>query len=324
MAYTLPAFAIVDPSRTGGMGLNLRDAPGRTGRRLATMLDNSRVDVLGVARDSLDPSSATVWYQVRYLQWTGFCLSNFVSLVPDVTAPLPAMARVDPQMTGGQGLNLRDAPSRQGLRLATMRDNSLVQIIGAARERFEVAGRLWYQVQFGTLSGYCSGAFLAVADGLEPGAPFVGMWPVTYPEHVVTARFNEQRNYGLHEGVDLRTGAGNPPVVAWADGVVDKVFTWNGTLASDNAYGNHVRLRHPALGLLSIYCHLQSYSVAPGRAVRAGDELGRGDETGNTGTPPSAHVHFMLIDPIDGLDGYVYPKVIDPTPHLPQPFTFRQ
>src|SRR3990172_6563823 len=89
MAYTLPSFAIVNPGKTGGMGLNLRDAPGRTGRRLATMLDNSRVDVLGVARDGLDPSSATVWYQVRYLQWAGFCLSNFVSLTPDVTAQLP-------------------------------------------------------------------------------------------------------------------------------------------------------------------------------------------------------------------------------------------
>lgn len=321
MAYTLPSFAIVNPSRTGGMGLNLRDAPARTGRRLATILDNSRVDVLGVARDGLDPSSATVWYRVRYLQWTGFCLSNFVSLTPDITVPLPATARVDPQMTGGQGLNLRDAPSRLGRWQATMRDNSLVQIVGAARERFEVAGRLWYQVQFGTLRGYCSGAFLALADGLEPGVPFVGAWPVTYPEHVVTARFNEQREYGLHEGVDLRTDVVNPPVVAWADGVVDKVFTWDGTLEGDNAYGNYVKVRHPSLSLLSMYCHLQSHSVAPGDALRAGDEIGRGDRTGNS---PLAHLHFMLIDPINGLDGYVYPKVIDPTPHLPQPFTFKQ
>ena len=321
MAYTLPSLAMIDPSRTGGMGLNLRDAPARTGRRLVTMLDNSRVDVLGVARDGLDPSSTTVWYRVRYLQWTGFCLSNFVSLIPDVTVSLPATARVDPQMTGGQGLNLRDAPSRQGRRLATMRDNSLVQIVGAVRERLDVAGRLWYQVQFGALNGYCSGAFLALADGLEPARPFVGIWPVTFAQHVVTARFNEQRDYGRHEGIDLRTGAGNPPVVAWADGVVDKVFTWNGTLEGDNAYGNHVRLRHPVLGLLSMYCHLQSYGVTPGNAVRAGDEIGRGDRTGNS---PLAHLHFMLIDPINGLDGYVYPKVIDPTPHLPQPFTFRQ
>jgi len=328
MPYTLPLSALIDPRKTGGMGLNLREAPARAGRRLGTMPDNTRVAVVGVARDGFNPNSTTLWYQVRYLQSIGFCLADFISLDPEPIIPLPLTASVDPQKTGGQGLNLRESPNRTARRLATMRDNAPLQIIGAACEGLFPGGALWYHVQFGAQRGFCLGDFLATAStpgGVltpQPAGPFVGVWPVIFPQRVVTAPFNQPRPsfrspIKAHEGIDLRAPNGTP-IVAWADGRVVMTWNWDGVSRSGNhAYGNHVKLFHPALGFFSMYCHLQSFNVSKDQVVQMGEEIGLADNTGNS---TGAHLHFMLIDPVDGLKDYVYPNVIDPTPHLPKPF----
>lgn len=330
MPYVLPSFAIVDPRKTGGMGLNLRDAPAVTGRRLATMPDNTRAAVTGVARQGLSPTAATLWYRVRYRQFDAYSLADFLALDPELSVPLPAAASVDPQKTGRMGLNLRDAPGRAGRRLATMRDGSPLQIVGAVREDLAPGGALWYQVLFGAQRGYCHGDFVTTASTLggsllttQPAGPFVGVWPVIFPQRVVTAPFNQPRPsfrapIKAHEGIDLRAPNGTP-IVAWADGRVVTTFTWDGvTRTGNDAYGNHVRLFHPALGLFSLYCHLQSFDVVKDQVVQMGERIGLADNTGNS---TAAHLHFMLVDPVNGLDGYVYPKVIDPTPHLPKPYT---
>jgi hypothetical protein len=327
MSYLLPSFAVIDPRKTGGMGLNLRQSPGRTGTRIATMPDNLRLSVVGVARDGFNPNSTTLWYQVRYRQWIGYCLGSFVALEPEPLVPLPLAATVDPRKTGGMGLNLRQSPSRTAARIVTMRDNSPLQIVGAAREGFLSDTVLWYHAQFGAQRGYCMSDFVATAS--TPGGapvvvtgPFVGVWPVIFSQRVVTAPFNQPRPefrsvIKAHEGIDLRAPNGTP-VVAWADGKVVVTWAWDGVSRSGNhAYGNHVKLYHPALGLFSMYCHLQSFSVAKDQVVAIGDPIGLADNTGNS---RGAHLHFMLVDPANGLDGYVYPKIIDPTPHLPQPF----
>ena len=305
------------------MGLNLRDAPGRSGSRLRTMPDNARVPVVGAVRDGLNPDAVQLWYQVRYQDRTGFCLGDFLALEPAPVDPLPSNAVVDPQRTGGFGLNLRAAPGRAAQRIVTMPDRTPLRITGAARQDLSLDGPMWYQVLFGSQRGFCLGDFLSLTDPARRG-PFVGLWPVSFPEKVVTARFNQPRPrfnapIKAHEGIDLRCGINTPPVVAWADGVVDRIHVWGHTLIGDDNYGNFVRLKHTDLGLLSLYCHLDenSFAVAEGQSVRAGDRLGRADNTGNS---RGAHLHFMLVDPLNGLNGYVYPKVIDPTPFLPQPF----
>ena len=330
MPYALPSSVVVDALKTSGMGLNLRDAPAGTGRWLGTMPDGTRLGVVGVARQGYDPNASTLWYQVRFMQATGYCAADFLAVDPDPIVPLPLSASVDAQKTGGAGLNLRDAPSRTGRFLATMSDNAPLQVVGAAREDFSSSGALWYQVLFGAQRGYCLGDFVATTamPGGQPlvaqaGARFVGVWPVVGPARLVTALFNEPRPdfaspIKAHEGIDLRAPDGSP-IVAWADGRVAMTWQWDGfSLTGNHAYGNHVKLFHPSLGLFTMYCHLQSFGVAKDQVVRMGDPLGLADNTGNS---KGSHLHFNLIDPVNGLNGYVYPKVVDPAPYLPQPYT---
>jgi len=329
MPYTLPSIAVVDPLKTKGWGLNVREMPARTGRRLGTMPDNSRVAVVGVARDDFNPNATALWYQVRYRQWTGYCAADYLSLDPEPVVPLPQAATVDAQKTGGVGLNLRASPERNGRRLTTMRDNSPLQVVGAAREGLAPGAALWYHVQFGAQRGFCSSDFVAVASSAGVGVvalpvgPFVGVWPVIFPQRVVTASFDQDRPafrspIKKHEGIDLRAPNGTP-IIAWADGRVVMTWSWDGVSKSGNhAYGNHVKLFHPTLGLFSMYCHLQSFGVIKDQTLQMGDQIGLADNTGNS---RGAHLHFMLIDPANGLDGYVYPKIIDPTPYLPKPYT---
>lgn len=329
MAFVLPSSATVDPQKTGGFGLNIRSAPARRGRRVAAMPDNARVAVVGIARQDFNPDSKTFWYQVLYRGRTGYSLSDYLRLDPLPTVPLPLNAVVDGQKTSGQGLNLRQTPSRSGRRVATMRAGAPMQIIGAAREGLSSSARtLWYHVLFGATRGYCASNFLGV--GSTPvvpvtttpvTGPFVGVWPVVFSQHVITAPFNQPRSYGLHEGIDLRVGVNKPPVLAWADGRVTFTWVWDGvTKRGNHAYGNHVKIFHPALGLSTMYCHLDSFSVSRDRTVQMGEEIGR---AGNTGNSSGAHLHLMIIDPVDGLNGYVYKKVVDPLPYLPKPYTFK-
>ncbi|HEY4689474.1 MAG TPA: peptidoglycan DD-metalloendopeptidase family protein [Anaerolineae bacterium] len=326
MPYALPSFATVDPRKTGGIGLNLRAAPSATGARLGTMRDNTRVPVVGVARQNFDSTSGTLWYQVRWGDRIGYCAADYLTTDPVFTLRLPMIGTVDPQQTGGMGLNLRASPDRTSQRLVTMRDNSPVQIIGAALERFTPGAALWFLAQFGAQRGYCAASYLSTTTSPGPlltTGPFVGVWPVIYPEHVVTAPFNQPRPefrapIKAHEGIDLRAPNGTP-ILAWADGKVVMTWVWDGVSKSGNhAYGHHVKLFHSALGLFSMYCHLQQFNVAKDQIVQAGQPIGLADNTGNS---RGAHLHFMLVDPANGLDGYVYPKVIDPTPYLPKPYS---
>lgn len=329
MPYALPSTATIDAGKTGGQGLNLRDAPGTTGRRLATMPVNTRLTIVGVARQGFNPGATALWYQVRYLRRIGFCTAGFLSLDAEPTVPLPVTAIVDPQKTGGTGLNLRALPVANGKLLATMPENAPVQIVGAAREGFAAEGGLWYHVQFGAQRGYCLSGFVVTASmpgsvlTPTPAGPFVGVWPVEFPQRVITAPFNQPRPsfpspVKAHEGVDLRAPNGTP-VMAWADGRVAMTWVWDGASRSGNhAYGHHVKMFHPALGLYSMYCHLQSIGVVKDQVVQTGERIGLADNTGNS---TGAHLHFMIVDPVNGLNGYVYPKVVDPTPYLPQPYT---
>ncbi|HXH08023.1 MAG TPA: M23 family metallopeptidase [Vicinamibacterales bacterium] len=87
----------------------------------------------------------------------------------------------------------------------------------------------------------------------------------------------------VHLGFDLAVTA-NIPVHAANSGVV---------LYADflGIYGNCVILDH-GLGLQSLYAHLSSIEVAPGRPVARGDVLGR---SGMTGLAGGDHLHFTML-----------------------------
>lgn len=92
----------------------------------------------------------------------------------------------------------------------------------------------------------------------------------------------------FHAGVDVAHDSGTP-IFAADDGVVASVkdSMLNGVLIG---YGRHVVIAH-ANGMMTLYGHLNAYSVKVGQAVHQGDLIGVMGSTGNSSGP---HLHFEL------------------------------
>ncbi|HQP30452.1 MAG TPA: M23 family metallopeptidase [Deltaproteobacteria bacterium] len=106
------------------------------------------------------------------------------------------------------------------------------------------------------------------------------------------ARFGDQRTYSfdgqplgesVHLGIDLASTAhatvqaANHGVVVFADYL--------------GIYGNMVILDH-GLGITSLYSHLNDIAVKAGQQVSKGDALGT---TGTTGLAGGDHLHFSVL-----------------------------
>ncbi len=114
----------------------------------------------------------------------------------------------------------------------------------------------------------------------------------------ITSEFNLRRRLRgrvrAHRGTDIghrnRTGT---PIHAIADGTVQ--FIQTGCVVSQHGcgggFGNHVDIRHPALGYLSRYAHLSQVNVASGQTVTKGQVIGRMGETGHAFGP---HLHLEI------------------------------
>ena len=102
------------------------------------------------------------------------------------------------------------------------------------------------------------------------------------------SNWGEARGGGAraHQGLDIIAPA-NTPVIAAADGLVEKLFYSNGgggiTLYQRSADG----------GWIYYYAHLAGYApgIVEGRVLRAGDVLGYVGDTGNSGAG-NFHLHF--------------------------------
>ena len=120
-------------------------------------------------------------------------------------------------------------------------------------------------------------------------------------------RFGDQwysAGQGLHFGLDFSAPCGSP-LVAVADGTVAFVDNLNFGSAPHN-----VILRHEALGLTSLYGHLQSRStLVEGTAISQGDFVGySGDPDSTCISRPHLHLEIRTLDyrtalnPIDYMD----------------------
>jgi len=106
----------------------------------------------------------------------------------------------------------------------------------------------------------------------------------------------------FHAGVDIAHDAGTP-IFAADDGIVASVqdSMLNGVLIG---YGRHVVIAHQN-GMMTLYGHLNAYSVKVGQVVHQGDLIGVMGSTGNSSGP---HLHFELR---------VNNTPVDPMPYLP-------
>jgi len=99
-----------------------------------------------------------------------------------------------------------------------------------------------------------------------------------------------------HYGLDFAGPIGTP-ISAAADGVVIEAGPASG-------FGLWVRIQH-ADGTITVYGHMQDFSVHEGEKVEAGEQIAR---TGNRGQSTGPHLHFEVWQPGG--------KKIDPRPWL--------
>jgi murein DD-endopeptidase MepM/ murein hydrolase activator NlpD len=88
---------------------------------------------------------------------------------------------------------------------------------------------------------------------------------------------------GYHQGIDISTEKGQP-VFATADGVVDSA-SYTGD------YGNLIVVKH-GFGLTTRYGHLSGFAVRAGQQVRRGDVIGY---VGSTGRSTGSHLHYEIL-----------------------------
>ncbi len=91
-----------------------------------------------------------------------------------------------------------------------------------------------------------------------------------------------------HYGIDIANSIGTP-IVAAADGVVIEAGPASG-------FGLWVRILHDD-GTITVYGHMQDYSVSEGDRVKAGEQIAR---IGNRGQSTGPHLHFEVWD-ADGI-----------------------
>jgi hypothetical protein len=92
---------------------------------------------------------------------------------------------------------------------------------------------------------------------------------------------------------DLNWGSGYDDfgrmVRAWKDGIVAQM-----QMIGDQSYGRWAVLNHED-GVSSLYAHLSKFAkIAVGEKVSAGQTIGYVGDLGNTGTPPTSHLHFEI------------------------------
>ena len=111
---------------------------------------------------------------------------------------------------------------------------------------------------------------------------------------------NPNQPPSYHSGIDIAAPMNTPVLAMMAGEVVFAKF--------ERIEGNHIIIRH-ANGFHSSYQHLNSFAVAEGDTVKAGDVIGY---VGTTGSSTGAHLHFEVrrgrlrntaINPLEGWNG---------------------
>lgn len=104
-------------------------------------------------------------------------------------------------------------------------------------------------------------------------------WAPVLDKSLVTSHFG-WRNRRWHKGTDLDLETGDK-VYAPFDGVVRISGVHSG-------YGRTIILRHYN-GIETLYGHLSKFNYEPGTFIKAGEEIGKG---GNTGRSSGSHLHY--------------------------------
>lgn len=126
----------------------------------------------------------------------------------------------------------------------------------------------------------------------EKGTTADGRTVVFPTEGIFTSPFGPRWGR-IHQGIDIGNGIGTP-IYSIMDGTVISAGPAQG-------YGKWVRVQHDN-GEISVYGHVNSYSVSVGQKVTAGEQIAT---MGNEGHSTGPHLHFEIrpdgatpVDPV--------------------------
>lgn len=166
----------------------------------------------------------------------------------------------------------RDA--QQAANQARRRDLALVKQLKAREEQIRLEILRAAAAARGGYSGPSNG-FLTRPSGGAITSPF------GYRKHPI------YKYWGLHDGVDIAAGCGEPLVASGAGTVISRYFSpvWGNRLylSVGNVNGKNVTV---------IYNHLSSYSASSGEKVDRGEVVGY---AGTTGWSTGCHLHFTVM-----------------------------
>jgi murein DD-endopeptidase MepM/ murein hydrolase activator NlpD len=139
------------------------------------------------------------------------------------------------------------------------------------------------------------------------------MYPVKNP--VVTASFGVPGSWaaGEHTGTDFAADVGTPVYASWR-GTVVYAGGPHDAGSQGSAYGNHVVIRcRTKFGRTRhvLYAHLSGDGVRRGEWVKAGEQIGK---TGNTGNTTGPHLHYEERTPSFTYWDYARPVFLDYKP----------
>ncbi|WP_324192888.1 M23 family metallopeptidase [Nocardia transvalensis] len=163
-------------------------------------------------------------------------------------------------------------------------------VAAAARATLERAKAEAAAAAAGDPQPWLNGTVTTLPGGILPG---IGGF-VLPARGVFTSGFG-QRWGTFHFGIDIAAPIGSP-IYAVTDGTVIDAGPAQG-------FGLWVRIRHDD-GTISVYGHMYDFSVSVGERVRAGQQIAR---VGNRGDSTGPHLHFEIL---------VGGHHVDPTPWL--------
>lgn len=130
---------------------------------------------------------------------------------------------------------------------------------------------------------------VAVAEGLVVGPAGLAIPVENVKQGELTDTYTAARAGGrTHDAIDIMAAEGTP-VIAAADGTIEKLFFSNG------GGGNTIYERSKDGKWMYYYAHLSSYApgLAEGQKVRQGQVIARVGHTGDA-SPDAPHLHFAI------------------------------
>jgi cell wall-associated NlpC family hydrolase len=226
---------------TDGNGLNLREGASTDAAVLTVIPEGASVTVYA---SEIADDSGTLWSQVDYDGTSGYAASAFlaadgapvgastdpveVTPVDASAAGLTAGVRAQVVGTDGSGLNLRyEAGYGSGVMTVVPEGDVVTILDGPATDD---SGSDWYQVDYSSMTGWVSGAYLAATDEAPSTAPTTSS---TEPDPVAEppAEQPPAEQPPAEQPVAPESGVGASIVAAALD-YVGVPYVWGGTTPS--------------------------------------------------------------------------------------------